>query len=568
MSTCGDGLIALNEACDDANTADADGCSGTCNIENGFDCTGEPSVCGLLGSCGLPIVAGNGFVFQAAALTTYGDDLDFEDATCAADNSDMSGKADLVFSVDLLAGDTLHVTDSGASDILMHVITGACDSATPCAASFDGINSAEVSPGLTYTSTTAQTVLVVVDSYSIADSALDVDLLFEVSACGDGTVITGESCDDGNTTAGDGCSDTCQTEAGFGCIGSPSVCAAATCSDPLVVTGSGVTFQAPAMTPFNDDLDFEHATCATDNSDATGKADLVFSVDLNAGDTLHVAESGGADVLMHVITGACDSTTPCAASFDGVGAAEITPGLIYNSPTTQTVLVIIDAWSASTSANSLNLLFEISPCGDGAVGAGEGCDDGNTTPGDGCNATCGLETGFLCEGAPSTCFSIVGCTTAACFLGPCTGGSIITATATGLPANIPDATPAGGVTMTIPVVGAGTVRSMAMGVDITHPWDSDVDIWLTGPNGGGQRDVCSDNGSDGDNFVDTFFRDGVATAVTSGTAPFTGVYRPESVFSFFTGQTVAGNWTVRVADDASGDLGSVTSTEIAFCVDP
>jgi cysteine-rich repeat protein len=32
------------------------------------------------------------------------------------------------------------------------------------------------------------------------------------------------------------------------------------------------------------------------------------------------------------------------------------------------------------------------PCGDGFVGAGEQCDDGNTTPGDGCDASCQLET--------------------------------------------------------------------------------------------------------------------------------------------------------------------------------
>ena len=42
--------------------------------------------------------------------------------------------------------------------------------------------------------------------------------------CGDGIIQFGEQCDDGNTTDGDGCSANCGIEAGFGCIGQPSVC--------------------------------------------------------------------------------------------------------------------------------------------------------------------------------------------------------------------------------------------------------------------------------------------------------------------------------------------------------
>ena len=36
-------------------------------------------------------------------------------------------------------------------------------------------------------------------------------------------------------------------------------------------------------------------------------------------------------------------------------------------------------------------------CGDGELGIGEECDDGNTAPGDGCNAGCHVECGWLCE---------------------------------------------------------------------------------------------------------------------------------------------------------------------------
>lgn len=48
-------------------------------------------------------------------------------------------------------------------------------------------------------------------------------------------------------------------------------------------------------------------------------------------------------------------------------------------------------------------------CADGYKVAAEGCDDGNTTAGDGCSATCGVETGYICEGTPlSVCTILCG----------------------------------------------------------------------------------------------------------------------------------------------------------------
>lgn len=44
-ATCGDGSIGAGEACDDGNASDGDGCGPSCEVESGFVCTGEPSVC-------------------------------------------------------------------------------------------------------------------------------------------------------------------------------------------------------------------------------------------------------------------------------------------------------------------------------------------------------------------------------------------------------------------------------------------------------------------------------------------------------------------------------------------
>jgi cysteine-rich repeat protein len=42
---CGNGAIDTAEECDDANSADGDGCDTMCEIEVCFQCEGEPSVC-------------------------------------------------------------------------------------------------------------------------------------------------------------------------------------------------------------------------------------------------------------------------------------------------------------------------------------------------------------------------------------------------------------------------------------------------------------------------------------------------------------------------------------------
>jgi cysteine-rich repeat protein len=42
---CGDGFIVAGEGCDDDNVDAGDGCSPTCQVEPGFVCNGEPSVC-------------------------------------------------------------------------------------------------------------------------------------------------------------------------------------------------------------------------------------------------------------------------------------------------------------------------------------------------------------------------------------------------------------------------------------------------------------------------------------------------------------------------------------------
>ena len=55
IAECGDGVIEGAETCDDGNSNEGDGCSSICQVEDGAECNGEPSVCNFE-------VCGDGFI--------------------------------------------------------------------------------------------------------------------------------------------------------------------------------------------------------------------------------------------------------------------------------------------------------------------------------------------------------------------------------------------------------------------------------------------------------------------------------------------------------------------------
>jgi cysteine-rich repeat protein len=51
IEDCGDGDVEIGEECDDGDTESGDGCDDECEEQDGFECTGEPSVC-VVDDCG------------------------------------------------------------------------------------------------------------------------------------------------------------------------------------------------------------------------------------------------------------------------------------------------------------------------------------------------------------------------------------------------------------------------------------------------------------------------------------------------------------------------------------
>ena len=77
VSTCGNGIINTGEGCDDGDTSSGDGCSSTCQIESGYSCVGQPSVCNI----------------NVASCPSYCISLDYENGFCtnSAGNCESGG---------------------------------------------------------------------------------------------------------------------------------------------------------------------------------------------------------------------------------------------------------------------------------------------------------------------------------------------------------------------------------------------------------------------------------------------------------------------------------------------
>jgi uncharacterized delta-60 repeat protein len=70
-------------------------------------------------------------------------------------------------------------------------------------------------------------------------------------------------------------------------------------------------------------------------------------------------------------------------------------------------------------------------------------------------------------------------------------------------------------------------------------------------------------GGSGDNFIGTNLNDSASIPISSGTAPFTGTYRPDRPLSKFNTLNPNGMWILRISADAGGETGFLK----AWCIE-
>lgn len=219
-------------------------------------------------------------------------------------------------------------------------------------------------------------------------------------ACDGGFLNT---CDEG----ADGCLDLTQvncTPALCDDTGATPVCGTVaqggdSCGDAIPVLASTFSYVGGNIaTDFTDTVTMTGTGC--DASLGHDVSDVIFSVALLAGETVHVTETGSALVSRNLQVGSCGTPQACVA---GTATMDHVP-LTYTASASETVHVIVEPW-ASFEMGAYEINIAVDPvCGNGAVEAGEECDDGGTADGDGCSSTCTEEYTWQCDGlSPSQC---------------------------------------------------------------------------------------------------------------------------------------------------------------------
>jgi subtilisin-like proprotein convertase family protein len=108
-----------------------------------------------------------------------------------------------------------------------------------------------------------------------------------------------------------------------------------------------------------------------------------------------------------------------------------------------------------------------------------------------------------------------------------------------------------------------TISDLNVAINVTHTYDSDLIISLKSPTGVVST-LSYRRGGSSDNFLSTIFDDEATKAISSGVAPFTGSFKPETLLSAFDGLNARGVWTLTVEDKATYDTGKLNSWALSL----
>jgi subtilisin-like proprotein convertase family protein len=112
---------------------------------------------------------------------------------------------------------------------------------------------------------------------------------------------------------------------------------------------------------------------------------------------------------------------------------------------------------------------------------------------------------------------------------------------------------------------SGAIVDVNVSLNITHTFNSDLDVFLISPTGT-RVELFTDVGGSGTNFTFTVLDDEATTSITAGTAPFIGTFKPEGLLSTFDNQNPNGTWRLEVTDDLIGFAGRLNNWSLNFTV--
>jgi cysteine-rich repeat protein len=325
---CGDGSVDSPELCDDNNTTAGDGCDATCQVEPGFSCVGEPSVCVELGPlCAAAPTIGEG--------TTAGDTSNLTTSTSAFEGSCTGGggaREQLFNFVPSQTGDVV-LTLSSATDQGIYVRANCLDANSEVGCVDDQFGGTDETLTVPVTANTPVTIFVDGFFSPLEAGPFTLTVLFP-------TADEVGLCDDGLDNDQDGLADCADAD-----------CAADAACDPDAACAAATAVNA--QDSISDDTNngtniFSSGAVDPDGNcfgDAGNGRELIFAFTAPAAGDLDLILESASDQGMSIRTTCNDpnSEIACEDQFFG-GTNEV----INNEPLAagQTVTIFVDAFSA------------------------------------------------------------------------------------------------------------------------------------------------------------------------------------------------------------------------------
>ena len=594
---CGDGNLDGGETCDDDNVVGGDGCSASCQVDIACGAGETPVVVTVPTSA--PITDDNVFTDFPVTMPTTGA-IRRTTVFLTSINHSNTGQLDIQLQSpggiirDLSSdnGSTANYVQTGFDDTAATAITAG---APPYTGRFRPEQSLSTSAGFDFLNLNGAGTWLLQVRDDTANSAgtmgtYTVAMCINATApyCGDGLTAPGEECDDGNMVGNDACSNLCQIADG---CGDGNLDAGEVCDDNNIAPGDGCSATCtldigcgPGETPVI--VVNSTSTPIPDRPAVGGMSGVLSTIDIPVAgvvrrvipsvsithaNNLHLdvfltsphgvqrdvtSDQAGVNYLSTLFSDAAatlitagvapytgafrpEQSISTSAGFAGFGNQSAAGTWVLRlSDDTVGTAGTLDRWSLALCVDPAVPAV----CGNGFVEANEICDDGNAVAGDGC-ASCQLEMG--------------------CAVGQTT----VQLRSTEAAQLVPDNQGGTFALMNIPVSTTGTVRkAIAVAGSISHQFTGDASVALISPTAS-TLDLSSLNGGSGDDYASAIFDDGAATAITAGTPPYRGRFRPEQPMSTVNGQAAAGVWSLRVTDIASSDGGLLTSWSLGLCVE-
>ena len=389
LPICGDGVVQGDEACDDQNDDDFDGCTNACAAGPvcGDSAVDDPEACD----------DGNrddDDGCDASCQTTCGDGIAAGDEECDDGNDDELDGCTSACVIAATCGDDA-LEDPEACD------DGNRDDGDGC----DANCQIEEACGNGF----VEDPEACDDGNTVDGDGCDANCQFEIF-CGNGNVDEGETCDDGNADNGDGCDANCIIEQ---TCGNGEIEGTEQCDDGNVDAGDGCdaecAIEQPDALPIaprgeaielvgaleDGDLTWERPDedCAFDNRPGRVLDFYRVTNETGADQMLRITGAWSGDSYLHVFSDPFDpaSLDNCIIGdddFEGLNGSQLTDIAIADG---ETLVIVASAWGAAATGDYTVEVFTQAVCGDGDIHDEETCDDANLIPADGCDDLCRAE---------------------------------------------------------------------------------------------------------------------------------------------------------------------------------